>query len=621
MEETEDSASDNAAIIANLDNTEFAEEFAFFLEGIEADPIKNFIEHKLFMNFKPTAAQRVALKTIFNQELDSSKKSMVWMEAKTKDGDFDLELIEMTETELYKYMTDKDYDVTKIKIKNKIDFIIGRRGGKTTIAAMLAIYCAIITNWKPFLHKTPFATVLLMSHSREFSDEVLEIIRTLIEASPVLKRLVNQKKKNTASTMNLSVPFIMAGKIIYSRVQIKVGAASSKTTRGIAACAVICDEIAFWNLDENMKETDEKILRAVRPATKQFGRRSFLIKISSPSIKQGILYSEHQKWLKGTLPASYAVFKAPSWVWNTILPKEEFIEEWELDEDGFNTEYRANFVDSLSFFIQPEFVDMAIVKGVNFQPPEPKKSLVVYRAAIDAAFKKDHFTFSVIGHFENRVKQYVLKGWEGTKKNPVQAKECAEYIRTICREYGIDEVAADQYAYEPLREIFAQYGVTLVEKTFTLTFKKQIYYNLKRLIHSQQIDLLDHERLPTELKALVIEQTGSGQIRVGHPPGGSDDYADSTAISAFLAVESAGQVGYSMETTLDDNTNHGIKTDINGRAFTAPAPGMLSEAFGYSVNDNSHEFIKDPVTGRLKRAEDPKDEDDDGDSEGPQFIV
>jgi hypothetical protein len=620
MEETEISIADHAKIIKDLSNSEFAEEFDYFLREIEADPIKNFIEHKLFMNFSPTPAQRVALKTIFCQELDDEKKSNVWMETKNRDGDFDLELVEMTEVELYKYMTNQDYDVTQIKVKNKINFIVGRRGGKTTLAAMLAIYCSIITNWKPFLHKTPFATVLILSHSREFSDEVLEIVRTLIEQSPVLKRLVNTTKKNTASTMNLSVPFIVADKIVYSRVQIKVGAASSKTTRGIAACAVICDEIAFWNLDENMKETDEKILRAVRPAMKQFGKRAYLFKLSSPGIKQGVLYNEHQKWLKGVLPQSYVVLKAPSWVWNTILPKAEFIEEWELDEDGFNTEYRANFVDSMSFFMQPEHIDLAVMKGVIFQPPEPKKSQVVYRAAIDAAFKKDHFTFSVVGHFENRVKQYVLKGWEGSKKNPVQAKECAEYIRTICKEYGIDEVAADQFAYEPLREIFQQYGVTLVEKTFTLTFKKQIYYNLKRLIHSQQIDLLDHERNIKELKELTVEQTGSGQIRVGHPPGGSDDYADSTAIAAYLAVESAGQVGYSMETTLDEGVTP-IKVDMNGKAFTAPAPAMLSENFGYSVNDNSHEFIKDPKTGRLRRPDPAEEGEDDDDAEGPQFIV
>lgn len=130
MEETSVASIDNAAIIAGLSNTEFAEEFAYFLQEIEVDPIKNFIEHKLFMNFSPTPAQRVALKTIFCQELNDSDKFAVWMETKNKDNDFDLELQEMTEVELYKYMTDRDYDVTQIKIKNKINFIVGRREEK-----------------------------------------------------------------------------------------------------------------------------------------------------------------------------------------------------------------------------------------------------------------------------------------------------------------------------------------------------------------------------------------------------------------------------------------------------------------------------------------------------------
>lgn len=608
---------DIAAQIAALTNKEFAEEFDWLRGQIEIDPMKNFIEHPLFCNFRPSPAQRVALKTIFCQELESEEKHIVWMEVKTEEDTFDLKQVSMTEIELYQYMTDKAYDVTKIKIKNNVNFIIGRRGGKTTLSAMLAIFCAIITNWRPFLQKTPFATVLVLSHSKEFSDEILEIVRNFIESSPILKRLINAKKKNTLNTMNLSIPFLEGGKIVFSRVQIKVGAASSKTTRGVAACAVLCDEIAFWNLEENMKETDEKILRAVRPATKQFGRKAFLIKLSSPGIKQGILYNEYLKWNKDALPQSYVVFKAPSWVWNTILPKEEFVDEWKLDSDGFDTEYRANFVDSLSDFIKPEFVDFAVMKGRTFEPPEGKNSTVIYRAAIDAGFKKDAFTFTVVGLFENRVKQYVCRGWEGTRKTPVQPREVAEYIRTVVKEFGIDEVAADQFAYEPLREIFSQYGVTLVEKTFTLTFKKQIYWNLRRLIHGRQLDLLDHEKLSKELKELVVEQTGSGQIRIGHPSGGSDDYSDSLAVASFLAVESAGQMGYSFEVATQ--STYGVKTDINGVAFTAPAPEMLGEHYGYAIYDNTSDYELDAKTGKLKRVDEDEGDSSD-DEEGPQFI-
>lgn len=599
-------------------NRDFAEKFNALLEEVNKDPLENFVIHPWFCNFNPTPAQSVALKSVFGKHLER-KDHRVWMESKDSEGNFTLEERLLDEFELYKFMTGKEYEPDKLKYKNKIDFIVGRRGGKTTLAAMLAIYCAIKTNWKPYLQKTRFATVLILSHSREFSDEVLEIIRGFIQDSPVLSRLINIKKKNTASTMNLSIPFLKPdGKIEYSRIQIKVGAASSKTTRGVAACAVLCDEISFWNLEDNLKESDAKILKAVRPATKQFGKLALLIKLSSPGIKQGVLYNEYLKWMADDLPSSYVVFKAPSWVWNTILPKEEFIEEWELDEDGFDTEYRANFVDSLSNFILPEFVDAAVMKGIKFVPPEDKKSIVMYKAAIDAAYKGDTFTFSVTGHFENRIKQYVLFGWEGTKKNPVKAHDVAKYVRQICKMFGLNEVAADQYSFQPLREIFEQYGVALVEHTFTPVFKKKIYFNMKRLVHSQQIDLLDHPKLAEELKGLIVEQTPTGQIRIGHGSGGSDDYSDATAVSAYLSVEAAGQLGFTFETSLA-RRDYGVPTDVQGRTFTAPPPELLSDMYGYGIVDNSDAYVRHPETGKLVRRELLEEEDDD-EEEGAQFV-
>jgi hypothetical protein len=316
--------------ISQLNSKQFAALFSKIIERIKEDPIENFVRASGFMGLEPSPAQEVILKVVFQKTLDPDTKKEIQIEAADLDGKFIIIPAMMTEVEIYEILTDKKYDPTRIEsIKvNKIDLICGRRSGKTLLSAIISIYCAISNNWKPFLQKTPFATVLIMSHSREFSDEVLEVIKGLIEGSPILSRLINTEAKQTASAMNLVVPWVVKGLIENSRVQIKVGAASSKTTRGIAACAILCDEIAYWNLDESMKETDVKIMKAVRPAMKQFGAAAMLIKLSSPGIKQGVLYNEYKMDRDGTLPPSYAVFKAPSWMMNTILPKEEFVEEW-----------------------------------------------------------------------------------------------------------------------------------------------------------------------------------------------------------------------------------------------------------------------------------------------------
>jgi hypothetical protein len=599
--------------ISKLNDKQFAVLFSKVVDRIKEDPIENFVKASGFLDLTPTAVQEVVLKVIFGKELDPIVKKKVRIEGKEKNGDFKLLEVLMTEYEIYEFLTETKYqlntsDAKKIQI-NKIDLICGRRSGKTLLAAIISIYCAMCNNWKSFLKKTPFATVLIMSHSKEFSEEVLEQIRTLIESSEILSRLKNKDKKNSASTMNLVTPWVLQnGNIEYSRVQIKVAAASSKTTRGVAACAILCDEIAFWNLDENMKETDAKIMKAVRPSMKQFGALAMLIKLSSPGIKQGILYNEYKQKREGTLPESYAVFKAPSWAMtpSDVLPESELKEEWKLDPDGFDTEYRGNFSDSLSNFIDPAHIDIAILKGVKFQTPETEGA-VRYKAAIDAAYKTDHFTFSVTGYMDGRLKQYVSKGWKGSKSNPISAFEVAEYIRNICKEFSIDEVAADQYSFQPLKEIFEKFNIVLKEYTFTPVFKRKIYANLKKLFHSTQADILDNEIQTKELKELVVEQSGTGMIRIGHPNGGSDDYADSLAISAFLATEEVSMGQFNFDSSFG-RKDYGIRRDITGRALAAPSPDMLVDSGHLSVNieDNASDFIKDPITGKLKRI----DEDD-----------
>lgn len=621
--------------ISKLTPQQFAVFFSKVIARIKEDPIENFVKAGGFLDLDPTPAQEVILKIVFGKALDPLTKKKVRFEE--RDGaSIKFKTVLMTEYEIYEFLTESKYNPKKLKdVKiNKINLICGRRSGKTLLSAVISIYCAISNNWKPFLKKTPFATVLIMSHSREFSDEVLEIIRTLIEASPILSALINKDKKNSASTMNLKVPWVVNdSQIQYSRVQIKVAAASSKTTRGVAACAILCDEIAFWNLDENMKETDAKIMKAVRPAMKQFREFGMLIKLSSPGIKQGVLYGEYKKDRAGELPPTYAVFKAPSWVMTPedVVPSDEFKEEFDLDSDSFDQEYRGNFADSLSFFITPEYIDMAVIKNVSFMAPEGDATK--YVAAIDAAYKGDRFTFSVSAYVaaprtgkesdptplgNGRLKQYMSKSWEGTKQKPVSSFEVAEFIRNVCKQFNIDEVAADQYAFQPLKEIFGTYGVNLKEYVFTPSFKKKIYFNLKKLVHSQQIDLLDNEIQTRELKELIVEQGQSGNIKIGHPAGGTDDFADSLAVSAYLATQEVGQ-GVFEVVAASSAQKYGIEVDSQGRSFKAPSPDILVQSGHLSENvmDNSAEFAKDPKTGKLRRIEDIEDEDPD---DGSQFV-
>lgn len=602
--------------IARLDDTQFAQLWNDLSKFIDEDPIERFFKAPGFLNLEPTPAQEVILKRIYGKPLDNKLARRVDFETTDGEGGFALEQRLMTEVEIYEFLTSQTYNPVadqNRKIKD-IDLICGRRSGKTTLAAAIALYTTISNNWKPYLKKKRFATVLILSYDRDFSEEIIDLLKFMIEESPTLSRMLNTKAKNTANAVRVRVPWIVDNYVEYSHVQIKVSTANTKAGRGTAACAVLCDEIAFWNIAENLKETDEKIIKAVRPSMKQFGDKAIMLKLSSPGIRQGVLYNEYDRYNRGELPGSFEVFKAPTWVMNRIMTVDQYKDEIKLDPDGFDTEFRSNFTDSLRNWISPEFIDASILRGVKFNPPEEEKRLETkYRAAIDAAFKSDRFTFSVTAVVDNRVKQFVSMGWKGSKKEPVSTFAVAEYIKNVCKEFGIDTVAADQFAFQPLKEVFNAYNMTLEEYTFTPVFKKKIYMNLKTLIHSQQIDLLDNDIQTKELKELVVEQSNAGMIKISHPTGGTDDFADSLAISAFLAVKEIGSGKFEFQAASPFG-NYDIPIDIKtGRSFGAPSISLLSISghLPEAVSDNTALFRKDPKTGKLILEDSEEEEADD----------
>ena len=129
-------------------------------------------------------------------------------------------------------------------------------------------------------------------------------------------------------------------------------------------------------------------------------------------------------------------------------------------------------------------------------------------------------------------------------------------------------------------------------------------------MHSQQIDLIDNPIQTKEIKELIVEQSATGTIKISHPGGGTDDFADSLAIASYLVTEAAGSSSLKADFNIAER-HYGIKTDINGVAFTAPSPEMISDTLGHPVQDNAHEYIKHPETGQLVKREDFEDDPDD----------
>ncbi len=108
---------------------------------------------------------------------------------------------------------------------------IGRRGGKSQAAALLAVFEAAFRDHRPRLAAGEVATVMVIASDRRQARTVLRYIGGLIEVNPMLRRMVRRETAEGYELANRSV--------------IEVGTASHRAVRGYTLAAVILDEIAI----------------------------------------------------------------------------------------------------------------------------------------------------------------------------------------------------------------------------------------------------------------------------------------------------------------------------------------------------------------------------------------
>jgi phage terminase large subunit-like protein len=128
--------------------------------------------------------------------------------------------------------------------------VAGRRSGKSRIAALVAVYLAAFTDYRPVLAPGEKGTVMLLAADRRQARVLMRYVMGLIEAVPMLAAMVAHR---TAESVEMS-----------NRVVIEIHTASFRAIRGYTIIAAICDELAFWR-SEDSANPDTEIISALRP--------------------------------------------------------------------------------------------------------------------------------------------------------------------------------------------------------------------------------------------------------------------------------------------------------------------------------------------------------------------
>jgi hypothetical protein len=336
----------------------------------------------------------------------------------------------------------------------------------------------------------------------------------------------------------------------------------------------IGDECAWWKSEEGAYNQDTKVLRAVRSRFATLARlKPKRILVSSPNGESGVLYEE---W-KARGRTRTLVVKAPTWALNPSIDRAFLDREQEKDAEGFLQEYGAEFASSQdgNAFISSDVIDRCVDRGRTQSRPVPG---VEYVAWMDAAFKRDRFSFG-IAHGERRGGDLVvvvdfMRHWtpDARRKIRLNDREVAAEIVAEMRPYGLDRIHGDQFADVPLKTTFEkEHGVRFIESPVTKLEHFDVFKNLRAALTARLVALTDDEVLLRDLKGLVRRETEGGHVHVSAPrrKGSYDDAANVLARLVHRLMPLGGGVDLS---------------EVNAAA----APSR--EASGLDYRERRHEF-------------------------------
>ncbi len=238
---------------------------------------------------------------------------------------------------------------------------VGRRGGKSLIAALVAVYLACFKDYSKYLAPGEVGTVMVLAADRRQARVIMRYIAGFIDAIPMLKNLEESRTKESIELSN--------------RVVLEVHTTSFRTVRGYRLVAVLGDEVAFWRSDE-AANPDTEILNALRPGLATTPD-SLLLCLSSPYARRGELWKAYNRYYGKD--EDVLVWQASSMEMNSTIPESVVNRALEEDEAAARAEWFGEFRRDVESFVSQEAVQEVVKERRELLPIEK----VRYYAFVD----------------------------------------------------------------------------------------------------------------------------------------------------------------------------------------------------------------------------------------------
>lgn len=392
--------------------------------------------------------------------------------------------------------------------------VVGRRGGKSLISALVAVYLACFRDYSKNLAPGEVATIMVIAADHKQARMIMRYIGGFFDSVPMLDRMVTRRARESFELNNRTV--------------IEIHTCSFRAVRGYTIAAAICDEVAFWRSDESANP-DSEVIAALRPALATMPG-SLLLCISSPYARRGALWEAHRKHY-GNENDRILVWQAETRAMNPTVPEHIIAEAYQDDPSSAAAEYGAQFRRDIETFISRETVEACVVPGRIELPWHPSISYVGF---VDpSGGSQDSMTWAIA----HREKEAVVLDLVRERRPKFSPAEVVNEIVADMRRYHVGQITGDRYGVEFVQEPFRKLGVSYrpSEKP-----KSDIYRELLPMMNSDRVELLDNQRLIAQLCGLERRTARSGKDSIDHGPGGHDDLVNSAAGALTLAAGAFG---------------------------------------------------------------------------------
>jgi hypothetical protein len=538
-------------------------------------------------------AQRFIIKLYYNLPLDGDTKDIPIIDFKT-----DKVKHVFSEVEYLEYLFDNkrcNIRAQDGKERRELILILGRRSGKSALAAVFAAYemYKLLKRGHPqAYYGMPSGSeirVLDIANDKEQASIVYNDIQGHIQAIDYFKTNIAHDTQTFLKfrTDNDRKKYGPDGK---GTVTATFKSSIARGLRGRGIICVILDEIAFFV--DNGKSSAERVYKAIKPSIAQFARKDKktrkaigdtegrVMMISSPDAREGFFYNQYQMSMTGGPEArNTLMIQAPTWEIRPDLPKSYYEEEFAKDPSGFMTEHGAEFSDRVRGFIE----DPADLQACIIPELSPKQAGIPrepHWAGIDFGLSGDGTAIAITHVKDGRIELVHHEVWYPKKKwsesNPhllaplvpyamtlqdvarIDIDEVANWFFVLSRRFYIIKGIFDQWAGPIIESLLHKKGLTQLEsRNFSPSESSQMFQTFKMSMYYKQLALYDypipqagdnqtwegirHSPLITEL--LELQSTSGGKnINIVEAPkvtGKHDDMSDALVRSVSLAQEYA----------------------------------------------------------------------------------